>query len=83
MTLVDWPRGVCKVELPKSIAPGKTGTGVVKLTKEGVDTEFEKSFTLQLNDEMKSRFTVPIKRTIRTPGATNTATKQSNESTGH
>ena len=56
-----------KVTLPTSIEPGQTGEGILTLTEAGVETEFEKSFTFELDDETTTRFTVPIKRAIRTP----------------
>jgi hypothetical protein len=55
-----------EIELPKSIDPGKTKKAVLKLTRQGLEQSFEKSFTIQVNDENKSRFTVPVKRSIHT-----------------
>ncbi len=54
------------VSLPKSIGAGKTVEGTLKLKKNHLKNSFEKSFTFELNDEKNSRFTVPVKRTIRT-----------------
>lgn len=53
-----------ELELPKSIDPGKTEKAKIKLLKSILSDSFEKSFTIEVNDEAKSRFTVPVKRTI-------------------
>lgn len=57
-----------EVDLPKSISAGETKEAVLKLKQEAVTENFEKSFTFELNDEAKSRFTVPVKRTLRSQG---------------
>lgn len=54
------------VSLPKSIGAGKTIEGTLKLTRNHLKNSFDKSFTFELSDEKGSRFTVPVKRTIRT-----------------
>jgi len=55
------------VSLPNNIGANESGEGVLTLTEEGIASEFEKSFTFELNDETTTRFTVPVKRTIRQP----------------
>jgi len=69
ITLVSWPDEFFEVKLPKSIKPGSTGKGEVKLRKDVLLSSFEKSFTLEVNDESKTHFTVPVKRTVRKLGA--------------
>lgn len=54
-----------EVVLPKVIPAGKTAEGVLRLKKNALDKPFDKSLTLQLNDEKNSRFTIPVKRQIR------------------
>jgi hypothetical protein len=54
------------LELPTRISAGQTAEAVLKLTLEGIGQEFEKSFTFELSDESHSRFTVPVKRVMRT-----------------
>ena len=71
------------VTLPKSIPAGKTGEGVLRLNKASVDNGFEKCFTLQLDDEKTSRFTVPVKRTIRNASAVLTPTPTGTPASGH
>ena len=65
LTLIDFPRKFFKVDLPGTIKAGTDGEGTIKLVGDAVDQTFEKSFTLQANDEENSRFTVPVKRIKR------------------
>lgn len=53
------------VTLPGSIGPGETAQGTIALTEKGKTISFENSFTLQLSDMAGSRFTVPVKRSMR------------------
>lgn len=73
LSMVYSPSELITVTLPKVVKAGKTAEGVAKLTKAGVDAEFEKAITLQLSDEKSSRFTIPVKRSIRKPGQEPTA----------
>lgn len=66
--LVDMPPGMFKLSLPKKVKAGKTEKGKIELFDELVTEEFEKSLTIELSDQQKSRFTVPVKRVIRIPG---------------
>jgi hypothetical protein len=59
--LIDWPRDHFEIKLPGTIKPGKTATGTLKINPDAASKPFVKSFTLELNDEEKSRFTVPVK----------------------
>ncbi len=68
--LVDMPYGMFKLELPKKVKAGKTEGGKIVIFDEWLKEEFEKSVTIELNDEKNSRFTIPVKRTIRVPGQT-------------
>lgn len=64
------------IEFPESVAAGKTAEGILTLTPDAIEQEFEKSFTFQVSDETGTRFTVPVKRKIRKPAAeTPTAAK--------
>jgi hypothetical protein len=73
INLVDMPNDMFELKLPKKVKAGQTAKGQIELLDEYVDQEFEKSLTIELGDEAKSRFTVPVKRTIRIPGQTATA----------
>ncbi len=68
ISLVAAPNDLFEVALPKFIPVGKTGDAVLTLRKSALDESFEKSLTIQLNDNKSSRFTIPVKRSIR--GAT-------------
>lgn len=68
LSLVAAPGGLFELDLPKSVKPGGEVTGTLKLKKEAISESFEKSFTIQLNDEKQSRFTIPVKRTVRVAG---------------
>jgi len=68
MHLVAGPSDLFDVVLPKSIPGGKTGEGTLRLKESALTSAFEKCLTVQLNDDKSSRFTIPVKRSIR--GAT-------------
>ncbi|MBU0984925.1 MAG: DUF1573 domain-containing protein, partial [candidate division Zixibacteria bacterium] len=55
------------IELPSEIPAGGSVSGTLKVLPDALGDSFEKSFTFELNDEQNSRFTVPVKRTVRTP----------------
>ena len=59
---------VADVELPDSIEPGESASGRISLTEEGLSKEFERSFTIELDDGAQTRFTVPVKRSIINTG---------------
>jgi len=69
-TMISCSAGLCDITLPKKIEAGKTAEGVLKLKQEALDTEFEKSVTIQLDDQAQTRFTIPIKRQVRTAQVT-------------
>jgi hypothetical protein len=83
LSLVYSPSELINLTLPKVVKAGKTAEGVAKLTKAGVDAEFEKAITLQLSDEKSSRFTIPVKRSIRKPGQETAATPVPEGSSSH
>jgi len=64
-SLVAYPQELFEIKLPKEIKAGEKAEGVLKLKKAGIDEGFKKSFTVELNDENKSRFTIPVVRNIR------------------
>jgi hypothetical protein len=75
LTVIDQPDGLFDITLPAMIKAGESAEGVLKLRDDALDTEFQKSVTIQLDDEPASRFTIPVKRSIRTPGAQASTTK--------
>ena len=82
LALIDMPANMFKITLPKKIKAGESAKGKFTVQKEFVPKEFEKSMTIELNDNPKTRFTVPVKRTIRIPGAPQTATPTTGTSSG-
>jgi hypothetical protein len=85
--IIAAPDELIDVTLPKAIPPGKTGEGTVKIKKTALDKAFEKCVTIQLDDEKSTRFTIPIKRTLRTtavePTATQTPATPAGGTSGH
>ncbi len=63
--LVDYPSDYFTVDLPGSVKAGETVEGEVVLVENAIQKSFEKSFTFELSDEQHSRFTIPVKRTVR------------------
>jgi len=70
ITLIDMPAGMFELTLPKKIGAGETESGRIEIQDDYVSEEFQKSLTIELNDAAKTRFTIPIKRSIRIPGKT-------------
>ena len=68
LALIDYPPDILKIELPDKIKPGKKKYGKVKLIDPDAYQSFEKSFTLELNDLKKTRYTIPVKRDSRVLG---------------
>ena len=83
LSLIDMPANMFKITLPKKIKAGESGKGKFAILKDYVPKEFEKSITIQLNDNPKTRFTVPVKRTIRIPGAPQSAKPATNSGQGN
>ncbi len=65
LTMISLADTYFEVELPNSIDAGKTGEGKLKILKDAIGEDFEKSFTFQVSDEQTSRFTVPVKRKLQ------------------
>lgn len=54
-----------KIKLPDKVGAGETAIGSVRITKEGIDKSFAKSFTFELDNEDSTRFTVAIWRQLK------------------
>lgn len=65
LSLISYPQDYFDVQLPKSVKAGKTVEGTVTIKKD-VTPDFEKSFTIALNDKDKSRITIPVVRKSKT-----------------
>ena len=55
-----------QVEVPKVVKPGELAKGRLILHPKSLGKAFQKSFTIQAGDDVGSRFTIPVKRTIAT-----------------
>jgi len=62
LTLADFPSELFIISLPEQIESGSTADGFLQL-KEGASPFTEKSFTIELNDEAHTRYTIPVTNT--------------------
>lgn len=79
LSLIASIPGYAEIDLPKKVGAGQSAGGEIKLLPSVLDKTFEKSFTIEVQgDTLKGvRFTVPVKRSVKTPAAENTgATEQ-------
>lgn len=60
--LVDLPHGVLDVTLPSTIEPHKSAEAIIAVSAKTPAGGFEKSVTIQVDDEAQSRFTIPVVR---------------------
>ena len=79
LSVIDKSVDKFDVKLPKSVGPGATVEGKLKLSDDAVLSEFENSLTIEVNDEQHSRFTVPVKRAMPTVSST----QPTNATSGH
>lgn len=63
--MVYYPSKYFEVKLPNKIKAGKSIEGTLKVRPEYIGAEFEQSFTIEFNDANKTRFTIPVTRTMR------------------
>jgi hypothetical protein len=68
LSLVYYPSEIFDINLPKEVKPGKKAEGEIKIKKVADFEKFEKSFTIELNDEAHTRYTIPVTREIRELG---------------
>jgi hypothetical protein len=68
MSLVYYPSEIFDIKLPKKIKSGKKAEGEIKIKKVADFEKFEKSFTIELNDEAHTRYTIPVTREVRELG---------------
>lgn len=71
--IVRMPSDLIELTLPDKIEAGKTAEATLRLKKSAIDKKFESSFTIELNDRAKTRFTIPIKRNLQAPGQVSVA----------
>jgi hypothetical protein len=73
LSTASMPDQYLTLTLPASVPAGKSVEGSIKLKADAIKKEFEKSLTIQLGDEKATRFTIPVKRSLRLPGDTTQA----------
>jgi hypothetical protein len=59
-SLVEYPRDLFEIKLPKKIKAGKTAEGILKIKSDNSPQSFQKSITFEINDQNKTRFTIPV-----------------------
>lgn len=74
LSMVQFPEELVIVELPDVVEAGKTAQGTLRLKDTAIDKVFDKSFTVELDDEPHSRFTIPIIRKLHNPPPSHTTT---------
>ena len=62
LKLIDKAANLFAVDLPDKIGPGQQELGKLKLRPGNAEKSFTKSFTIELDDETKTRFTIPVKQ---------------------
>jgi len=71
LALVDYPSDLFEISLPDKIEAGATVEGSLRIKGELAEPSLEKSFTIELNDEAKTRYTIPVKSNKPTLGVKN------------
>lgn len=65
LTLVNHPERVFAVDMPATVAAGDSARVIIDVKDEYIEQEFNHSLTFSIDDELNSRFTVPIERMLR------------------
>ncbi len=65
ITLIDMNNKSFDLKLPMKIKAGETIEGMITVHKDKLDTEFNSSFTIEINDDFRTRLSLPIRRIIR------------------
>lgn len=73
LTVIDTPEAFFEINLPSSVKAGASATATLTLLPRGEESSFEKSITIEVGDSDHTRFTIPVKRTLRVPQAQQTA----------
>jgi len=60
---LSYPDDLFKIRLSDSdLKPGEKSKLMVKVNRRAEQEKFEKSITFELNDQQKTRFTIPVKK---------------------
>ncbi len=60
--VVSQPYGYFKLDIPKEVKADQAIKCKLKVNKDKLKEEFQKSITIELNDAAKTRFTIPVIR---------------------
>ncbi|UCE25391.1 MAG: DUF1573 domain-containing protein, partial [Candidatus Zixiibacteriota bacterium] len=63
ITLIDHDAATLEVELPGKVRAGQAATGWVRILPDVTVDELEKSITFELDDDSRSRYTLPVSMT--------------------
>lgn len=66
LVVVDMPLNLFEVQIPKELGPGQSADVVFTLPQEMNVSDFAKSITIQSNDSLNSRFSIPVFRKSKT-----------------
>ena len=64
-TVLDTTGREFDVEMPTKVKVGEKITGKVTVHENAIESDFEQSFTIELNDKAKTRYTLPVRRMYR------------------
>ena len=65
LTLIDQPSNLFETSLPAAVKAGETVEAMVVVRKEIASADFEKSVTIEVNDNEKTRYSFPVSRVSR------------------
>lgn len=65
LRLIDYGDDYFELEMPEMVKAGQTATGTIMVHEDLVESEFERSITFELDDDMRTRYTLPVKRMYR------------------
>ncbi|MFC1475052.1 DUF1573 domain-containing protein [Candidatus Zixiibacteriota bacterium] len=65
LKLVDYPVRFLSIDLPDKIHKNSSSSGTVKLVNNDLSDKFFKSFTIEVDDEENSRFTIPVSKSTK------------------
>lgn len=65
LELVEVSGDVYDVDLPAVVGAGQTVEGTIVVREDAVEKEFQASFTFEVGDEGRTRFTLPVRRLYR------------------
>ena len=55
------------VNLPESVKANDSAEIIITVNEDAIESEFNESFTFEISDEVRSRFSLPVKRMYRVP----------------